>query len=67
METQILVRLVTFLFEGTVVYRLIRWVQTVTAQPDPWDSEVEESVDEAEPTLTCARCLTPNSVQRDFS
>jgi len=66
METQFTILLVAFVFGGAAIYGLIRWIQTAPVQPDPWESLISESSDEAQPTLVCPRCLTPNSADRDF-
>ena len=60
METQFTILLVAFVFGGAAIYGLIRWIQTAPVQPDPWESLISESSDEAEPMLVCPRCLTPN-------
>jgi ribosomal protein L40E len=41
------------------LWRLIAWVREAPVKPDPWDAEVERTLDEPEATEVCHRCLTP--------
>jgi hypothetical protein len=42
-----------------VLWRLIAWVRDAPDKPDPWSAEVEESLQQADATPICHRCLSP--------
>jgi hypothetical protein len=42
-----------------VVWRLVRGVQEAPIRPDPWDSDVEDSLQASEAVPVCHHCFTP--------
>ena len=53
------VRVLTILIiVGLIVWQIIlRW-RKITPQPDPWDSEIENSVQQSDAVEVCHRCFT---------
>jgi hypothetical protein len=45
---------------------LIVWVRNAPFTPDPWSVEIEESLQQADATPICHRCLTPHQADARF-
>jgi hypothetical protein len=41
------------------LWRLIIWIRDAPSNPDPWSAEIEESLQQADATPVCHRCLSP--------
>jgi hypothetical protein len=48
------------------LWRLIVWIRHAPHTPDPWGFEVEESLQQADATPICHRCLTPHQTDARF-
>ena len=45
---------------------LIAWIRDAPATPNPWSVEIEESLQQADATPICHRCLTPHQIDTRF-
>jgi len=48
------------------LWRLIVWIRDAPSTPDPWSAEIEESLQQADATPICHRCLTPHQADARF-
>jgi hypothetical protein len=55
----VIVLLVLSGFLGVLIYRFVVWIMTAPVTPDPWTSETEQAVNQAEAVPLCSHCLTP--------
>jgi len=55
----LLMMLVALVVGSMAIYRIILWVRRAPTNPDPWDDEVEKSLQEPEAFPVCHHCFTP--------
>lgn len=48
------------------LWRLIAWIREAPQTPDPWDAEVEQTLQDPEVRQVCHRCLTPQDPETWF-
>ena len=48
------------------LWRLFVWIRDAPSTPNPWSVEIEESLQQADATPICHRCLTPHQTDARF-
>jgi len=51
--------LIGVILAGFALRRLVLWIRDAPSKPNPWDTEVEQSLQRPEATPVCHRCFTP--------
>ncbi len=58
--------LLAFVVGGCGIWLLIRWFRQGPTNPDPWDRQVEEDLNNDRATPLCHRCLLPHDPLTNF-
>ena len=45
---------------GALLDRLVHWVASARTSPNPWDKQLEDELEAADPAALCSRCLAPH-------